>query len=202
MAFYNYEPAPLLFDNRGLPMKDMNWAKGNEPLYLINGKNAAPRIGNVIHCEGGFVAEGIAYDNTGAKVKKFDDFNDGSDHMLNYINSIRAGKLVNENLHVSHGYHAACLAHLANYSFRLGSTMSTAEVKERLSNDKAGLETFEHFVKNLEDNKIDLAADKITVGPWLDFDPQTEKFTGAFADEANKLITEEYAPGFELPTVS
>jgi hypothetical protein len=44
--------------------------------------------------------------------------------------------------------------------------------------------------------------DKIVVGPWLDFDPQTEKFTGEFAAEGNKLFAEEYAPGFELPTVS
>ncbi|MCA9147581.1 MAG: gfo/Idh/MocA family oxidoreductase, partial [Planctomycetales bacterium] len=30
LAFFPYEPAPLLFDNRGLPMKDMNW--GVEPV--------------------------------------------------------------------------------------------------------------------------------------------------------------------------
>ncbi|OYV05585.1 MAG: dehydrogenase, partial [Verrucomicrobiales bacterium VVV1] len=39
MAFYQYaEGAPLLFDNRGLPMKDMNWTKGLEPVFRINGK--------------------------------------------------------------------------------------------------------------------------------------------------------------------
>jgi len=202
MAFYNYEPAPLLFDNRGLPSKDMNWKPGYEPVYLVNGKAAAARIGNVIHCEGGFVAEGKAYDNDGKSIKKFENFNDGVDHMKNFIDSIRAGKLVNENLHVSHGYHAACLAHLANISYRLGKQISVDEIKERLSNDKSGQETLAHFVKNLEDNKLDLSADKIIAGPWLDFDPQTEKFTGEFAAEANKLLVEEYAPGFELPTVS
>ena len=202
MAFYNYEPVPILFDNRGLPSKDMNWKAGYEPVYLVNGKAAAARIGNVIHCEGGFIAEGKAYDNDGKAIKKFDNFNDGSDHMQNFIDSIRAGKLVNDNLHVSHGYHAACLAHMANASFRLGKKLSTAEIKERLSNDKVGLETFEHFVANLEANKLDLSVDQITVGPWLDFDPQTEKFTGEFAAEANKLWEEEYAAGFELPTVA
>ncbi|MBL9143746.1 MAG: Gfo/Idh/MocA family oxidoreductase [Verrucomicrobiaceae bacterium] len=202
MAFYNYEPAPLLFDNRGLPSKDMNWKPGYEPVYLVNGKAAAARIGNVIHCEGGFVAEGKAYDNDGKQIKKFDNFNDGADHMKNFIDSIRAGKLVNDNLHVSHGYHAAALAHLANASFRLGKQMSNDEIRERLSNDKAGQETFEHFVKNLEANQINMATDKIVVGPWLDYDPQSNQFTGEFAAEANKLFAEEYAPGFELPTVS
>ncbi len=202
MAFYNYEPAPLLFDNRGLPSKDMNWKKGYEPVYLINGKFAAARIGNVIHLEGGFVAEGKAYDNDGNTVKKFDGFDDGADHMKNFIDSIRAGKRVSENLNVAQGYHAACLAHLANYSYRVGKKVSPEEVKERLASDKAGLETLETFIKNLEANKIDVAVDKIIAGPWLDFDPQTEKFTGEFAAEANKLMEDEYAPGFELPKVS
>ena len=54
----------------------------------------------------------------------------------------------------------------------------------------------------LKANKIDLAAEKISAGPWLDFDPATEKFTGEFAAEANKLAQDEYAAGFELPTIS
>lgn len=203
LAFYQWaEGAPLLFDNRGLPMKDMNWAKGYEPVYRINGKTGAPRIGNVIHCEGGFVAESKAYDNDGNTLTKFDNFDEGANHMRNFIDSIRAGKLVNSNLHVAHGYHAAALSQLANISYRLGKQMRHEEVKERLAGDKAGLETLADFITNLEANKIDLAADKIVAGPWLDFDPVSEKFTGAFADEANKMAQDEYAVGFELPVIS
>jgi hypothetical protein len=40
------------------------------------------------------------------------------------------------------------------------------------------------------------------VGPWLIFDPVAKYFTGDFADEANKLMEEEYAAGFELPVIS
>ncbi len=202
MAFYDYPNAPLLFDNRGLPSKDMNWKKGYEPVYVIGGKVAAPRIGNVLHCEGGLVAEKYAYDLNGQRIKEFANFNDGTDHMKNYIDSIRAGKRVNDNLHIAHGYHAACLAHLANYSYRVGKKVSAGEIKERLANDKAGLETFEHFVANLEANKIDVAAAGFIAGPWLSFDPKSERFTGEFAAEANKLMEEEYAAGFELPAVS
>jgi len=203
MAFYDYaEGPPLLFDNRGLPLKDMNWTKGLEPVYRINGKTAGPRIGNVIHCEGGFVAESKAYDNEGKPIQKFDNFQEGPDHMLNFIESVRAGKLVKDVLHVSHGYHAAALAHLANTSYRLGKQHSNEEIKERLSNSKAALETFDHFVENLEANQIDMKADMAAVGPWLDFDPVTEKFTGEFAEEANKIAAGEYAVGFELPKIS
>jgi hypothetical protein len=36
----------------------------------------------------------------------------------------------------------------------------------------------------------------------LEFDPVSEKFIGEFAEEANKLATEEYVAGFELPNIS
>jgi hypothetical protein len=191
-----------LFVNRGLPMKDMNWTKGYEPVYRINGKTAAPRIGNVIHCENGFVAEAKAYDNEGNTLQKFDGFDEGADHMKNFIDSVRAGKLVNSNLHVSHGFAAAALACMSNISYRLGKELSNDQIKERLANDKAGLETFNDFVANLEANKIDMSAEKAKVGPLLEFDPGTEKFTGEFAEEANKLAQDEYAAGFELPKIS
>ena len=121
--------------------------------------------------------------------------------MKNFIESVRAGKIINSNLHVAHGYHAALLAHLSNISYRLGKQLSTAEIKERLANDKAGQETLADFVANLEANKIDLSAEKISAGPWLEFDPVSEKFTGEFAAEANKLAQDEYAAGFELPKI-
>lgn len=203
MAFYDYaEGAPLLFDNRGLPMKDMNWAKGYEPVYRINGKTSAPRIGNVIHCENGFVAESKAYDNDGKAIEKFENFQDGPDHMKNFIESVRVGKIIKDELHVSHGYHAAALAHIANISYQLGKATPAAEIRERLATDKAGIETFENFVANLEANQIDVAAEQCAVGPWLDFDPVSEKFTGEFAEEANKIAKEEYAAGFELPEIA
>ncbi len=197
LAFYNYEPAPLLMDNRGMPRDSLKWTKGYEPVY----KSTGIRIGNVIECEGGYVAETKAYDSAGKLMQKFEIL-DGPDHMKNFIASIHAGKRVNENLDVVHGYHAACLAHLANYSYRVGKQVSNDEVKERLSGNKEGLETFADFVDNLTKNTIDTNVDKITAGPWLTFDPHTEKFTGEFAAEANKLMEEEYAPGFELPVVA
>ncbi|HRJ08585.1 MAG TPA: Gfo/Idh/MocA family oxidoreductase [Prosthecobacter sp.] len=203
MAYYDYPGnAPLLFDNRGLPMKDMNWTKGFEPVFRINGKTSAPRIGNVIHCEGGFVAESKAYDNDGKAIEKFDNFQDGPDHMLNFIESVRAGKITKDVLHVAHGHHAAALAHLANVSYRLGKKLGTGEVKERLSASKPAQETLSDFFANLEANQVDLSKDLPAVGPWLEFDPESEKFVGEFADEANKIAMEEYASGFELPVIS
>ncbi|MDB6118793.1 MAG: hypothetical protein JWO08_2574, partial [Verrucomicrobiaceae bacterium] len=108
LAFYNYEPVPMLMDSRGMPRDSLKWTKGYEPVY----KSTGIRVGNVIECEGGYVAESKAYDKDGKVVQKFEIL-EGPDHMKNFIDSIRAGKRTNENLDVVHGYHAACLAHLA-----------------------------------------------------------------------------------------
>jgi hypothetical protein len=37
------------------------------------------------------------------------------------------------------------------------------------------------------------------VGPWLTFDPQTERHTGEFAAEANELLKDANRPGFQVP---
>ncbi|MBX7210312.1 MAG: Gfo/Idh/MocA family oxidoreductase [Verrucomicrobiaceae bacterium] len=209
LALYDFGPgvAPLLFDNRGLPHANLEWGKGRDarmPVFYATaqGKGGQTQIGNVIHCENGYVAESKAYDKEGTMIKKFENFNDGTDHMLHFIDSIRAGKLVDPNLHVSHGFHAAALAHLANISYRLGKKASPDEIKERLQGDKAATATFENFAANLAANHIDLAVDQAILGPQLGFDSASLKFTGPFADEANKLVNEDYVDEFKLPVIS
>lgn len=199
LALFDYEgSAPLLFDNRGLPMKDMNWKV--EPVYKIGGF-ACPRIGNVIHCEGGIIAESKAYDHKGTTIRKF-DLHDGGTHRENWLQSIRDGKQKSDNLSILNGHLSSCLSHLANISYRIGIKMKPEEVRERLAGDKAALETLQDFDANLAANKIDVSVDNATVGPWVQFDPETEKFTGEFAEEANKLVNEEYRDEFKLPVIS
>lgn len=196
MAVYDYGKGniPMIFDNRGLPRENMDWKL--EPAYK------GTRIGNIVHCEGGYIVESKAYDNDGKWNGTKFEIRDGPGHMDNFIASIRAGKLVDSNLHVNHGHHAAALAHLANYSYRVGKKVAPGELKERLSGDKFASETLQDFLANLEANKIDLGKDQAVLGPWLSFNPDTLKFEGEFAEEANKLDAEEYREGFKLPQIS
>lgn len=211
LAFYDYGAGhvPILFDNRGLPAKNMEWGKskkdGRMPVYYVTGqgKGGSTQIGNVMHCEGGYVAESKAYDNEGKMIQKFEDFREGPEHLPNFIASVKAGKLVNPNLHISHGVHAASLAALANISYRVGKKASPDEIKERLKGDKFAMATFDNFLQNLTDNQIDIAKDQALLGPWLSLNPDTLKFEGPFAEEANKIAGEdEYRKGFELPVLS
>jgi predicted dehydrogenase len=201
LAFFDYEPVPLIFDNRGLPMKDMDWRV--EPVWrqpIGAGHVDFPRIGNVIHCEGGLVAESKAYDKDGKVIKSF-DVRGGGDHLAAWLDSIRAGKPKSENLSILNGHLSAGLAHLANISYRVGKTMKPEEIRERLQGNAAALDTLTNFEENLRANKIDWNSDLAVTGPWLEFDPATERFTGEFSEEANKLLTEEYRKGFELPEI-
>ena len=77
--------------------------------------------------------------------------------MKNFIESVRAGKYTKDVLHIRHGHHAACLAHMANVSYRLGKATKAGEIKERLKTDPFGQELFGEFLKNLDNNGIDLA---------------------------------------------
>jgi len=193
LAFHPYEPAPLLMDLRNIPMRDMNSKLGAAFYKGIRG------AGNVIHCEGGYVAESKAYDLNGKAITKFENFLTGPDHMKNFIESVREGHLIKDVLHIRHGWNAAALSHMANVSYRLGKTLNTAEIKERLGSDTSAQETLDSLQQFLTGNHLDLTAEPIHVGPWLDFDPVQGVFTGEFATEANKLCEEDYAAGFELP---
>lgn len=198
LAFFPYEGAPLLFDNRGLPMRDLKW--GAQPVFKIGGFGC-PREGNIIHCEGGFIAESKAYDHNGKTVRKF-DFREGAGHLENWLQSIRDGRPRSDNLSILNGHLSSALAHLANISYRLGSSLPPGEIRERLQGDKAAMATLDDFESNLRANQIDMSVEQATVGPWLDFDPATERFTGEFAIEANRLLTEEYRAGFTLPEIT
>ena len=121
--------------------------------------------------------------------------------MTNWLESVRQGKLVKQNLSITHGHLSAALVHMANISFRLGKLLNPDEVRERIQGDAEALTTLADFEANLLANGIDVHQQKTQVGPWLDLDPATERFTGEFAKEANALMEEEYRKGFELPVI-
>ncbi len=193
LAWFDYQPAPLLFDNRGLPLRDMDWRL--EPAY----KDI--RIGNVVHCEGGWLAENQAFDASGEQVEKFSS-SGGGDHMENWLESIRQGKLASPHLDVLHGHISAGLAHLANISHRIGQKAGAAAVRERLGGGALIQETLADFDANLRANGIDPAQDNAVLGALLTFNPEAERFEGEFSEEANALLDEEYRAGHELPVIA
>ena len=187
IAFFNYEPVPIIFEVRGLPEKDMDFKLGT-PKFRVGASGID--VGNILHFEGGTIAEGVAYDNDGKKVQKFGEMGGGS-HQQNFINAIKAGKLVSEGHSALTGHHAASLAHMANISYRLGKEATPAEISDSLKGRAAALETFERMQQHLDDNGLDAANLKPIWGAALSFDPKAEQFTGDLAEPANALVARD-----------
>jgi predicted dehydrogenase len=194
IAFFNYDPVPVIFEVRGLPEKGMDFKLGT-PKYRVG--SSGIDVGNILHFEGGTVAEGVAYDNDGQRVQKFGDMG-GESHQQNFINAIKAGKLVSEGHSALTGHHAASLAHMANISYRLGQPATPSAVTESLKGRAAALETLERMRQHLADNGLEMDTLKPVSGALLTFDPKTEQFTGTLAGEANAMVRETYREEFSI----
>lgn len=191
IAYYDFKPVPVIFEVRGLPRMDMNYRSG-KPHY-----KGGVDVGNVIECEGGYVAEGKAYDNNNKEVAKFSK-DGGGGHRKHFFDAIKAGKL--EATHgVLSGHLSASLAHMANHSYRLGKVAPAGEIAEKMKANPLFGETFGRMLTHLKENKLDPEKEKIVLGPMLTFDPAKEQYTGDFAAEANKLDKETYRKEFSIP---
>ncbi len=100
-------------------------------------------------------------------------------------------------------HHSCVLGHLMNNSYRLG--------KEVPFNAKAGgfadnSDASEHFLKlhEIMSKKVGIPEDgaEYTVGPWITFDPKTERCVGEHAEEANALLQDEHRDDFQFPKVA
>lgn len=118
-----------------------------------------------------------------------------------FITACREGKPELANGTAQQAHSACVLGHLMNNSYRLGHQVPFNEKAGAFGDNR---DAAEHFARLHEIMKSGVGVPEegnhYTVGPWLTFDPQKETHTGAFAEEANKLLKDPNNPGFEVPT--
>ena len=193
LIFFDYQPAPILFEVTGMPMK-----KG----VNVRSHYRGIRCGNVVHCEGGYFAcgefgGGWAYDNNGKKIKQF--IGGGAEnHQQNFIDAVRSRTLGDLNADVRKGHVSSSLCHMGNISHRLGQASSPEIIHNALKNHQGMTDAFERFLTHLDANEIDIFKEKITLGPLLTMDPDREAFIGTHEHEANRLLTKKYRKGFVI----
>ncbi len=190
-VFHDYEDAPLIFEVRGLPIEK---GRDNMPHYR------GVRIGNVIHCEGGYFDGGWAYDNDGKKIRQFKRDGGGS-HQRNFIDAVRSRKQSDLNAPIIEGHLSSALCHTGNISHRLGRQASQDEIRDAIRSEPEALETFDRFKEHLAANGVDISKTQATLGPWLKMDPRKERFTGPspLTRRANRLLTRDYRKPFVVP---
>jgi predicted dehydrogenase len=195
IAFFDYKPAPLIFEVRGLPVK-----KGVKPDTMDNFRGA--RVGNCLQCEGGyFVSDdggGWVFDNSGKKIKQFAG-RGGAGHHENFIKAFRSHKRSDQNADIEIGHLSAALCHMANTSYRLGKKMKPDEIKAALADNPEMLDSFNRMLEHLAANQVDLEKEPITMGPMLTMDPQKEQYTGENSEMANMFLKRNYREPFVVP---
>jgi predicted dehydrogenase len=118
-----------------------------------------------------------------------------------FINTCFAGDPAKSNATMEVAHYSSLLGHTMNNSYRIGDRAPFNKSVGRFEDIPFGMEEFETFHEIMRDG-VGLPEDgtEYVVGPWLDFDKETERFTGERADEANRLLRDPRMPEFDIPT--
>ena len=210
VVIHEYAKAPLIFEVRGLPTKAGTAAAGTDPrLQQGGGGNdmdnyRGVQIGNVVDCEGGSVivpsyTSAKAVDKDGKVIK---EFNGRDRHMQNFIDVVRSRKKQDLYGQIEDGHVSSALCHLGNISHQLGKSSPPDQIHHTVMSSAQLTEAYGRMVEHLRANKVELQKTPLTLGVPLLVDAKAERFTGANADAANKLLTREYRAPFTVPKLA
>jgi predicted dehydrogenase len=201
IAFLDYQEAPLVCEIRNLRTN-----KDPRAMGTFRGNNR----GMVIVCEGGSFAGdssgGTFQDHQGRKIKQIKDGRKAQalevDHVSNFVAAVRSRKADSLNAEALEGHLSADCSHLANISFRLGRQAPPEAILEMIRDNQELSDAVERCREHLRANGVDLAATPAVLGPWVTFDPDQERFIGAFAAQANALSQRNYRQPFVVPRIA
>jgi len=191
MVYYDYKPAPLIVEILGLPAEP---SLRGMPLYK------EVRIGNVVECEGGYISEEAAYDNTGKRILQFTSHG-AENHLPGFFKAIRENNKSIIPCPVEQSHISAALCHLGNISYQTGQLASPAQIARSLRKNEFGAETWRRILEHLVINEVDLNETQAALGPTLIFDGATEQFTGMGAGQANALLKQLYRKHWTIPEI-
>ena len=195
IAFFDYKPAPLIFEVRGLPRK-----KGDRA--MDNYRRTGVDVGDFVQCEGGYFpcgdGGGWIFDNNGERIKQFTG-RGGAGHHENFIKAVRSRKRSDQNADIEVGHLSAALCHMANTSHRLGKKATVDEIKAAIGDNAEMMDSFDRMIEHLAANEVSLEKEPITLGPVLTMDPATERYVGESSDMANMFIKRNYREPFIVP---
>jgi len=185
IAVYDYENVPLIYESRGLPAKP-----GTTVLDQVNGI----RVGVVAHCEGGYVSGAVgcaAYDPAGKLIKKFGG-DGGRGHMDNFLDAVRSRRTAGLAAPAIAGHVTAALCHYGNISLRVGEPAEPSGLTRALEAIPVAAEVGRSVQQHLGVHGIDLAKQRLTLGPWLAIDPATDDITQVSSRDETALARARY----------
>lgn len=119
-----------------------------------------------------------------------------------FIAAIRAGDPMMANGNALEAHYASVLGHLMNNSYRLGKKVPFNAKAGGFAENSDAAEHF-HKLHEIMEKGVGVSHDaQYVVGPWITYDPKTERCVGEYADEANALLKDPNRKGFEIPEAS
>jgi predicted dehydrogenase len=181
VAYFDYEPAPLIAELRNLPAKPgsrtAGTSRGLKHGFCIERENAT--VLGLNHYE--------IRDRRGAVMENKNE-QDTKLHPGNFIDAVRNGSSDKLTCPIEVG-HASCgLALQGNISYLLGSPNEAELAKTIGASDAEIKDAINRMLGHLDGLGIESAGAKLNVGPMLRFDPASERFTGPLASQANQLL--------------
>ena len=206
IAVFDYEPAPIIYEVRGLPTEkggstmDTYRAVSTAGVVMRSGRQGpGAKTGVVVQCEDGYVDLWglVVYNNNGRETKRFKSSSPGP--QASFIKAVRTRKISDARTDILEGHLSTTLCHMGNISHRLGKESLNEHIREVIRGDKDSQEAFERFQSHLAANGVRLKNTPAVLGPWLKMDSSKERFFGRFSKRANRLLTRDYRRPFIVP---
>lgn len=182
LALFQYDPGPLvIFELRNLPSERGPKTVGPK-VKCQRGESGLPKLSGEPGDTGGFPAH--------------------KGHLFNFISAVRDRNVGDLRADILEGHLSTAMVHMANASYRVGTSHSADEVREAIKDrGPEAAETLGRFQVHLAVNGVDFAKSQMVLGPWLEMDADREEFVGSSdgVDDANRLLRGSYREPFVVP---
>jgi predicted dehydrogenase len=201
IALFDYQPAPLICE-----VRNVSASKRADAMGKFRNRTG----GLVIDCEGGYFAGdaggGALFDKEGKKIKDFADEGRSkgleTSHMSNFVAAVRSRKANELAAEAVEGHRSTACCHMANVSYRLGKQGRPEVIRETIQASNELADAFERCREYMRENEVNLSVTPAVLGPWVTFDPKTERFVNDHAKQANALSQREYRQPFVVPQIA
>ncbi|MEZ6017671.1 MAG: Gfo/Idh/MocA family oxidoreductase [Planctomycetota bacterium] len=197
VAYYDLQPAPMVFEVRGLP-KDLasqalpDWGANMDRVH-------GTTISVIVYAEQGRLtitsdySVAVAHDHEGKELRRWKQ--DG-DHFANFIDAVRLRDPGALHADVAEGHLSAGYCHIANDSIRLGQRDSMESIERAVADAPHALDAMARMRAHLVANGVELDKDRPTFGRTLAIDPVEERYVGDA--DAESLRRGTYRQGFTI----
>jgi len=171
-----------------------------EPGGKKSPKHMGPGSGYIVQCSGGHYegrrGNGVAFDKDGKEIRSFKGDSGNGSHQQNFIDAVRKRnqKILNADIVVGNDSTAWC--NLANSAFRASREYDPNLLTHGLP---SMTEQAERLSKILSPHGLGLQSTGIQASTVLEVNPETGKFVGVDAEQANRYYKRSYRPAYAVP---